>query len=72
MAGLDKQENKYSLFKDEKELWVAVKYMIENGMLLPHSYKFLRDVYFAVFMDNVWSTKIKSPKIYNSIDTILC
>jgi len=32
---------------------------------IPYSYKFLRDIYFAVFMDNVWSTKIKSLKIYN-------
>ena len=31
MAGLDKEDNKHSLFKDEKELTVAVKYMIENG-----------------------------------------
>jgi len=34
-------------------------------------YKFSRDVIFAVFADNVWSTKIKSSKIYNSIDIIL-
>lgn len=31
MAGLDKQENRHCLFKDEKELYVALKYMIENG-----------------------------------------
>lgn len=31
MAGLDKEDNRYSLFKDDKELTVAVKYMIENG-----------------------------------------
>ena len=34
MAGLDKEDNKHSLFKDEKELTVAVKYMIENGECL--------------------------------------
>jgi len=39
---------------------------------VPYSYKFLRDVYFAVFADNMWSTKIKFSKIYNSIDIILC
>jgi len=39
---------------------------------IPYSYKFLRDVYFAVFVNNVWSMKIKSSKIYNSIDIILC
>ena len=32
--------------------------------ILPYSYKFSRDVNFAVFADNVWSTKIKSLKIY--------
>ena len=37
MAGLDKPESKHSLFKDEKELTVAVKYMIENGTKL-HKY----------------------------------
>ena len=31
---------------------------------LSYSYKFSRDVNFAVFADNVWSTKIKSSKIY--------
>ena len=32
--------------------------------LLPYLYKFLMDINFVVFMDNVWSTKIKSLKIY--------
>ena len=34
MAGLGKEDKKHSLFKDEKELKVAIKYMIENGECL--------------------------------------
>ena len=34
MAGLDKEDKKHSLFRDEKELLVAIKYMIENGEYL--------------------------------------
>ena len=36
---------------------------IRDGTIL-YSYKFSRDVNFAVFANNVWSTKIKSSKIY--------
>ena len=32
--------------------------------IVPYSYKFSRDVNFAVFADSVWSTKIKLSKIY--------
>ena len=31
MAGIGKQDSRHCLFKDEKELYVALKYMIENG-----------------------------------------
>jgi len=51
--------------------WHYYKHLFNNLSIL-YSYKFLRDVYFAVFADNLWSMKIKSLKIYNSIDTVLC
>lgn len=54
MAGLDKQESEFSLFKDEKELHVAVKYMIENGTgckVAQVNYMFLVDLKLKKWLD---------------------
>jgi len=57
---------------EEGRISNAILRITSNHNTLPYFYKFLRDVCFAVFADNVSSTKIKSSKIYNSIDTVLC